>query len=229
MIRNWNDFHRELLDAGFSVFGSDRDVFGLIAFDWHNTDPNTPVRWFSGDPDTDPWEWRMRVVEDCNDIAYGKVFFRKGGFITREWYPRFLAVRRPCISFYDAYDDGLISRNAKRVYDTLSEHGTLPSHLVKFYSGFTSDEQSRFEKALIDLQMGLYITICGQARKRNKRGEEYGWNSVVYCTTEQFWGEDVFDEADKIESNEAERMITEQVLRLNPDADRSQLRKFIYG
>ena len=230
MINNWNDFCTELEYAGFSIFGAnDEDVFGLIDFDWQNEPPGSLIRWHTGDPDSDPWEWRIRVLAERDDIAYSKVFFRKGGFITRKWYPYFLTARQKGKSFSNAYNDGLISHNAKRVYDTLSSYGALPTHEIKIYGGFARDEQSRFEKALVDLQMGLYITICGQAQKRNKFGEEYGWNSMVFCLTEQFWSVDVFDEAADLTANEAETAIKEQVLRLNPNANYKKLNKFIYG
>jgi len=230
MINNWNEFYTELMEAGFSIFGgNDEGVFGLINFDWQNEPPGSPIRWHTGDPDTDPWEWRMRVLMEHDNIAYGKVFFRKGGFITRKWYPYFLTARQKGESFSDSYDDGHISHYAKRVHDTLSLCGALPTHEIKIHGGFGRDEQSRFEKALAELQMGLYITICGQAQKRNKYGEEYGWNSMVYCLTEQFWSADVFDEADNINANEAETAIMDQVLKLNPNANPQKLRRFIFG
>ncbi|MCL2060057.1 MAG: hypothetical protein FWH01_13575 [Oscillospiraceae bacterium] len=230
MIKNWDDFCVGLEDAGFSIFGgNDEGVFGLIGFDWLNESPDSPIRWHTGDPETDPWQWRIRVLTERDDIAYGKVFFRKGGFITRKWYPYFLAARQNGDSFADAYEDGHISHFAKRVYETLSAYGALPTHQIKVYGSFGRNEQSRFEKALVDLQMGLYITICGQAQKRNRHGEEYGWSSMVYCLTEQFWPAGVFDEAAGIGADEAEAAIWEQVLRLNPDADETKLHKFIYG
>ena len=230
MINDWNDFCTKLLDAGFSIFGgNDEGVFGLIDFDWRDEPPGSPIRWHTGDPDTDPWVWRIRLLAERDDVAYAKVFFRKGGFITRAWYPYFLAARRGSDSFDDAYEDWHISHYAKRVYDTLSLSGALPTHEIKVHGGFGRDEQPRFEKALFDLQMGLYITICGEAQKRNKYGEAYGWSSAVYCLTEQFWPTDVFDEAAKISANEAEAAITGQVFRLNPNANPKKLRKFIYG
>lgn len=230
MIRNWNDFCGELIKAGFSIFGgNDESVFSLINFDWQNTPPGSPVRWHTGDPDTDPWEWRMRVLAERDDIAYGKVFFRKGGFITREWYPYFLAARRGGDSFADAYEAGEYSYFAKRVYEALHGSGPMPVHEIKARCGFARGDQPKFEKALADLQAGLYITISGQAQKRNRFGEEYGWHSSVFAVTEHFWPDGGFEKAAAIGADEAEAAITEQVYRLNPGADRAKVRKFIFG
>jgi len=230
MIRDYDDFCEGLSKAGFSIFGgNDEGIFGLIDFDWQCEPPNSSVRWHTGEPDTDPWEWRIRVLLERDDIAYAKVFFRKGGFITREWYPYFLAARRGGGAFEEAYSDGTRGQYEKRVYDILTERGPLPTHEIKALCGFGRNERSKFEKALVDLQMGLYITICDQARKRDKYGEEYGWHSSVFCVTERFWKRDVFDKADSISQKDAEEAITRQVLLLNPNAERKKIRKFIYG
>ena len=47
-----------------------KDVFVLIPYDWTNQDAiGTPVKWHCGDPKVEPWEWRMRVLEERTDIA----------------------------------------------------------------------------------------------------------------------------------------------------------------
>ncbi|MDR1060020.1 MAG: hypothetical protein LBL83_02145 [Clostridiales bacterium] len=230
MIKNYGDFCAELIRAGFSIAGgNDEGVFSLIGFDWRSEPQGSPIRWHTGDPDTDPWEWRVRVLKERDDIAYGKVFFRKGGFVTREWYPYFLAARRSGRDFADLYADGLASHSAKRVYGALSEHGELPVHEIRALAGFGKDERPEFERAVADLQMGLFITMCGQARKRNKYGEEYGWNSMALCLAEQFWDSGVFEEAEAITAEQAEAAIAAQAFKLNPAANPKKVRKFIYG
>ena len=85
-IRNFDDFCRELLFCGFPVGGGNvKGMFALIDYNWTNQDAlDTPVKWHCGDPEVDPWEWRMRVLEERRDIAYSKVFFKTSGFITRD-------------------------------------------------------------------------------------------------------------------------------------------------
>lgn len=79
MIQNYDDFCGELLCAGFSVAagGNDEGVFGLLKYGWNDEPHDCAVRWHTGDPGTDPWEWRVRVLKERRDIAYGKVFFAK--------------------------------------------------------------------------------------------------------------------------------------------------------
>jgi len=231
MIRNYSDFCAEMIRAGFSVAGggNDEGVFGLIQHGWNEQPPDSPIRWHTGDPETDPWEWRMRVLDERDDIAYAKVFFRKAGFITKEWYPYFLAVRRGGKTFEDEYSDGLISHFARRIYDVVAESGSVSLHEIKRLAGFSREDKSKFDGALTELQMKLHLTMCGRQQKRSQKGEEYGWSSTVFCTVERFFGEDVFEKAARLNAEESVIRITEQVLMLNPAAQEKRINKFIKG
>ena len=241
MIANYNNFVDTLLNAGFSMGGGNSEgIFSIINWGWNEAPPyETPVVWHTGDPHTDPWEWRMRVVEERDDIAYGKFFFKKSGFITREWYPYFLAARRDGNSFEDAYAEGTISYFAKRIYDVVAENGTLPLHGIKQLAGFTREDKSGFDRALTELQMGMFLTMCGVQNRTVRKNEDLGlsmdielnqsasWPSTVFCTTERFFGEDVFKKAARISKAEAVDAIRAQVLMLNPLANERKVTRFI--
>ncbi len=96
MIQNFDDFCRELNNCGFSMGGGNaKGIFALIDYDWTNQDGlDTPMKWQCGAPEVDPWEWRMRVLEERTDIAYSKVFGGTSGFITVEnfWAERGLEI-----------------------------------------------------------------------------------------------------------------------------------------
>ena len=229
MIRNYDDFCRELNACGFSMGGGNaKGIYALIDYDWTKQDTlDTPVKWHCGDPDLDPWEWRMRVLEERRDIAYSKVFFGTSGFITEDWYPCFYAVRRNGETFEDAYQRGTVSHTAKRIYDIVRD-GYVALHEIKALGGFGKEEKTKFDRALTELQMGFYITMTGRKQKKNKNGIEYGWNSTVFTTVEHFWAERgvSLPEPDELESYEK---IRRQILRLNPRAEEKNIRKFIRG
>ena len=229
-IKNFSDFCEQLKLCGFSMGGgSDKGIFALIGFDWRQEIPDSPVKWHTGDGETDPWEWRMRVLEERSDIAYSKVFFRSSGYITKEWYPYFLAVRRRGKDFSEMYRDGELSRPAVRIYETILKCGASSVPELKAEGGFSKEENSAFEKALVDLQMKLLITMCGRTRKVNKRGEEYGWNSTAFTTVGEFWGGETEKQALKISPEEAEEKIKAQIYLLNPAAEQKTVKKFIRG
>lgn len=231
MITDYNSFVTELLNDGFSMGGGNSEgIFSIIPWSWDQEPPyETPVRWHTGDPETDPWEWRMRVLDERTDIAYAKVFFRKSGYITRDWYPDFLAVRRKAASFEAAYADGTISFAAKRIYEQVREHGTLPLHAIKVLGGFKKEDASAFDRGLTELQMRMFLTMCGRQQKISQQGAEYGWSSTVFCTPETFFGESVLEEARQISEKEASFRIAGQIEILNPGADPKKIAKFIRG
>ena len=229
MIRNYQDFCRELLSCGFSMGGGNaKGIFALIDYDWTHQDMlDTPVKWHCGDPEVDPWEWRMRVLEERGDIAYSKVFFKTSGFITKEWYPYFYAVRRNGESFEEAYARGGISHTAKRIYDILSA-GETALHEIKALGGFGKEEKAQFDKAMVELQMRMFITMIGRQQKKNKYGVEYGWNSTMFTTVEDFWEKRGFA-IPVCDAAESFQRIREQILRLNPVAEDRTIRKFVEG
>lgn len=232
----YEDFLPALQTAGFSMGGANPEgIFALIPWDWKEEPPyETPVRWHCGDRETDPWEWRMRILEERRDIAYAKCFFRKSGYITKAWYPYFLAARRGCKTALEEYEAGNLSREAKRIYECLTDPktapaGKLPLHELKREGCFAKEEKSAFERGLVELQMKFYITMFGRQQKMSKDGEPYGWSSTVFGTCEQFWGDDLFLQAAEIPRQAAAEKITEQVRSLNPDASPAKIKKFIFG
>lgn len=229
-IQNFSDFCAALCAAGFSTAGGNpKGIFAVIPFGWKEQKYiDSPIKWHTGDASTDPWEWRMRVLEERDDIAYSKVFFRASGYITKSWYPFFYAVRRKGESLEEAFYSGTVSQMAKHIYDIISENGEVAFHQIKELGGFSSEDNSRFERSIVELQMCMFITICGRARRVNKFGLGYGWNSTVFSTVEDFWNKRglILPMLDPIESYDK---IKAQILKLNPNADAKKIDKFIKG
>jgi len=230
-IHNYDDFIETLLTAGFCMGNSNAEgIYAILEFEWNEQLAyETPVRWFTGDPVTDPNAWISRVLEERNDITYGKLFFKKSGYITKEWFPYFLAVRQGGVSFDEAHDNGLISHFAKRIYDVVSTNETLAVEEIKRLGGFSRENKSVFDRALTELQMKLFISPCGRRYKVSQKGEEYGMASTMYCTTERFWGDEIFEKTDNINPDEAVEKIRKQILKLNPSAEDKKISKFIHG
>lgn len=227
MVNSFDEFCNELIKKGFSMGGGNaKGIYAIVPFDWKSTPPDSTIAWHTGNPDTDPWEWRMRVLEERDDIAYGKVFFGTSGYITKEWYPYFLAVRRQGMVFDEWYDEGKISQLEKNIYEAISENGCVALHDLKRLCGITKETSSKFDRALTNLQKALFITMCGRRQKRNKFGEGYGWNSTVFCTVEEFWREDLSMD---ISYEEAYHRIHDRILELNPVAEEKNIKKFICG
>ena len=232
MVRNYADFLENLLTAGFSMGGGTADgIYSVITWNWgEEPPPDSPIRWHTGNPETDPWEWRVRVLTEGTEIAYAKLFFKKSGYITKKWYPFFLAVRRRGQTFQDMYEAGEASHFAKRIYDVITAHDDIPLEVIKQEAGFTREDKSGFDRALTELQMGLFVTMCDSRRRLTQKGTEANtWPSTVFTTTEKFFAPDVFDQAAHITHEEAIAKIRAQILLLNPAAEEKKMLKFILG
>ena len=149
--------------------------------------------WWTGDPDTDPWEWR-RILAADPDIAYGKFFGRNAGFVDKEFFPVFANYRRNGYDYDALYEDGLASYRSKKIMDVfgLDEEACgseLMTPEIKVKAGFTGENGERnYEGAITDLQMQTYLIICDFRRRTNRFGQEYGWHIAVLETPETKWG-----------------------------------------
>lgn len=210
--------------------GNSEGIFSAIPWSWNEEPPYvTSIKWHTGDPETDPWEWRMRVLDERKDISYAKVFFKKSGYITKDWAPYFIAIRRGNRCFEEDYENGVMSHSAKQIYEVIQENGTLPLHAIKQLAGFNKEDKSQFDRALVELQMNMFLTMCGRQQKVSRKGEEYGWSSTVFCTTEDFWGEEVFEQAASMKESDVIEEITNHIRSLNPMAKSNKIIKFIRG
>lgn len=208
--------------------GNAKGIYSVIPYDWTEQEySGCPIRWHTGDPETDPWEWRLRVLEERDDVAYGKVFFQTSGYISKEWYPHFYAIRRNGETFDDAYENGTISQTAKRIYEIVSG-SEVALHEIKQLGGFRREDNAKFEHAMVELQMNLFITMSGRMQKVNRYGIAYGWNSTVFTTAEDFWEKRGLS-LPNLDPTESYEKIRLQILWLNPDAEEKKIKKFIRG
>ncbi len=161
--------------------------FGFLPL-FSNTIPGFSVEehtlaehWWTGE-ESDPWEWR-HVLSSHSEIAYGKFFGKKAGFIHRDWFPVFANYRRNGYDFDALYDDGLAPFKWKSTMDLF-----YPDEFMIGKTLPASDVANEGIKA--DLQMRTYLIICEFAQKRNKRGKPYGWHLAQLATPETKWGYD---------------------------------------
>lgn len=221
-IDSFYTFCEALREVGFSMGGSnDEGVFSLSNYFSDNIVVHT------GDKETDPWEWRIRGITECDDLAYGKLFFNKGGWITKEWFPYFMSIRRGNKTLIEMYYDGLISITAKKIYDLISNTPDLSLQEIKATAGCDKSQKPEFDASITMLQMKMFITISGEKYKTDRDGKKYGWPVTTFRTTEDFFGEEIFDLSCGIDKQEAIERITQQISILNPNVNTKMIPKFI--
>ena len=76
-----------------------------------------PAYWFAEDRDG-PWEWKGPAAQ-TKRCAYGKLFRKKAGFVSREWLPELVNFRRDGYDFDARCDDGLVFHKDEELYNTV--------------------------------------------------------------------------------------------------------------
>jgi hypothetical protein len=182
--------------------------------------------WWADNPQEDPWQWR-EVIAGEGQIAYGKLFCNRAGFISKEWYPIFAAYRRNGYDFESRYEDGLASYRSKRIMDVMSEYEVLPSNEIKTIAGFGKGGEKGFEGVMSALQMQTYITVRSFQRRSNKKNEEYGWPVANFCLSERLFGETYVRSSYHLSEQEAKRRIIEHVKKHFPEAENAEIERVI--
>lgn len=181
--------------------------------------------WWTGTKN-DPWVWR-EIIAGSHEVAYGKFFSGKSGFISKEWFPYFAAYRRNGYDFDSLYDDGFATRRQKLIMDVLERNHPLPSLTLKRQAGFGKNGESGFESAATKLQMQLYMVIYSFERKVNKKGVPYGMACTQYASATSLFSYEHITSQYQLEGSQAMDKIFQHMKRTYPDSPEKAIRKEI--
>lgn len=236
-IRTWQELVNWINEIGFlPLFGNGVEGFSV-------EEHTSPRFWWSGDRREDLWEWR-EIMAGSGQVAYGKFFDKKAGFISLDWLPFFVNCRRAGYDFDARWEDGLADRREKKIMDffmgedpdgdiVYKEKKILSTDLKKA-AGFGKSGEKNYPGVITNLQMQTYLVISEFARRKNKRGAEYGMSVSIMLPPEAVWGRDqvtaaysespvrswqrIYDHVKEMYPNAADREILRLVGKM-PDAD----------
>lgn len=186
----------------------------------------TPSRYWFVEGVDGPWEWRMELARR-GVVAYGKLFAKKAGLVSREWYPDLANYRRNGYDFDARYEDGLASHKEKRVMDILLREGPTLSKDLKRLAGFGSGGLKGFDTVITNLQMQTYVTVHSFEYTHDKYGRPYGWGIARYAVTEDVLGPDVVRGAYNRDPDESKVRIIQHLSIMCPEAFDGDLEKLI--
>ncbi len=186
----------------------------------------SPLFWWTGDPTQDPWEWR-EIIARTGEVAYGKFFGKKAGFVSREWFPHFANYRRDGYDFDTLWDEELTSRRCKKIMDNFTEGDMLPSNLLKRLAGFGKEGERNFDGTVTELQMKSYLLIRDFRRRRNKMGLEFGMPVSVFTTPEALWGYEHISSAYSLDPAESLGLIIAQLRLHFPNLSSDEIKTLI--
>ena len=168
--------------------------------------------WFTGDPEHDPWIWREEIAR-AGEIAYGKFFGGRAGFVSPEWFPALANYRRDGYDFDTLWEEGLARGRSKKLMDCLELHGPMMSTDLKSAAGFGKGGEKNFSGIVTELQMQTYLVVTDFRRKVSRAGAEYGMSISVLAAPETRWGYDAVTAAYAEEPAESLSRIREQIRR----------------
>ena len=196
----------------------------------------SPLFWWTGDPEQDPWEWRELIARSYQ-VAYGKFFDSKAGFISLEWLPFFVNYRRAGYDFDARWEDGLASRREKRIMDLVTgkdEDGDtifpdirILSTDLKKKAGFGKGGEKNYPGIITGLQMQTYLVIADFVRRKNKKGADYGMPVSIMQPPETVWGYERITEAYDEKPAVSWERITGRIQRQFPGSDEREIIRMI--
>ena len=224
-IRTWRELINWINEVGFLPLFAN-EVRGFSAEE--HVSPNF---WWTDNPEQDPWLWREYIARS-HEVAYGKFFGKKAGFISKEWLPYFANYRRNGYDFDARVDDGLAPFQDRHLYGelekSLSAFGSITSKGLKHTAGFDSTGGRKgFETIITRLQMQCYVCVSDFPYLTDKNGNSYGWGITEYSTPEMLYGDSFTKGLYGIEPEESKEIIKAHLLRIAPDASEKQIEKFI--
>ncbi|MBR0036676.1 MAG: hypothetical protein IJP70_03430 [Bacteroidales bacterium] len=211
------DLEQKVLELGMLPFFEN----GIPGF---SVAEHTPSElWFSDEADG-PWEWKGPLIQ-LGHCAYGKFFNRKAGWVSLEWLPDLLNVRRAAYPLPS--EDS--QQPERLIYEVLTmDHDALSRDLKREVGLGGMKLKSTFEKYMATLQMGLFACISDFEYNIDKHGNRYGWGLARYSTPEMLYGADFVLSAQRERTPEEsfQRILT-HMHRILPNASEKQLLKLL--
>ena len=176
-IRSKEDMERLIETFGFLPFFEN----GIPGF---SLEEHTPAElWYNGSvdgrDDWPVWDWKGPVAS-TGRCMYGKFFQKKAGFVSRDWLPDFLNVRRNGMTFDEWYEDGLIFYKDKALLDAVRTYGAMLTPHLRMQCNYRKGGNTGFETVVTRLQMQTWLCIS-----------DFVYRGVaLYTTPESQFGED---------------------------------------
>ncbi|MCC8152280.1 MAG: hypothetical protein LIO96_12760 [Lachnospiraceae bacterium] len=219
-IRSWRELINWINEIGFlPLFKNEIEGFSV---EEHTFGPF----WWSGNPAEDPWIWR-EIIARSGEVAYGKFFGKKSGFVSLSWFPAFANYRRDGYDFDARWEDELAGIRSKKIMDCFADGGDFMGVQLKKDARFGKGKEKNFDGVIADLQMQTYLTIKDFRRKVNKWGGEYGMPVCIYSRPEDVWGYGMVSSCYREDPEECRRKIYEQVRNNFSSATEKQLERVL--
>ena len=180
--------------------------------------------WHTG-LDTDPWRWKDRAAEEKR-LAYGCILGGHKGFVTRRMYPVFYAAYYPSYDMPERWERGTVSQWTWQVWQLFEENSAINISQVRQSLGVSRKQgASAVDRAIEQLQQEYTITIDGNDRKVNAKGEFYGWPVNRYRRVLDWAPDGWLDSARDLSAREARELILDSGVSMSDELNPQDLAK----
>lgn len=177
------------------------------------------------DPDGSKcWGWKDESLGKRR-WYYGKLLRRRATLISLDLLPSFYACSDNfggIDDYLDEYREGVLTAEAKNIYEALLEHGPLDTIRLRRESRMSAESaKSRFDRALVELQVGLKVLPIGVA-------ETGAWHySFIYEILQRHYP-DVPEKAHQIKRSQAQCTLILRYLNNVVAAERGMISKVFH-
>jgi hypothetical protein len=177
------------------------------------------------DPDlSKTWGWKDSSL-DKKWWYYGKLLRRRATLVSLDMLPYFYALSEnfgDTRDYLAEYEDGKMTAEAKQIYEAILEHGPLDTVRLRREARMSANSaKSRFDRALVELQVGLKVIPVGVA-------EAGAWNYAFVYEILQRHLPDLPAQARPIGRVEARRVLVQRYLDNVVAADRAMIAKVFH-
>ena len=221
-IKSLEDIEKVVEEQGFlPFFANDIEGFSL-------EERIDGKYWFTGfDGSWEAWGWKGSIARR-KKCVYGKLFNKKAGFVSREWYPDLANWRRDGYDFDALYDDVKASHDDKLVYDMVDQRDdSVLSKELKKLGGFRKGGKKGFDTIITRLQMECYLVVADFTYMTDKKGNPYGWGVARYTTPEKYYGKSFTGAVYQRKPEESKERLLTHFRRILPRANEKQLLKIL--
>jgi len=177
------------------------------------------------DPDLSKcWGWKDGSL-DKKWWYYGKLLRRRATVVSLEMLPYFYALSEnfgELTDYLAEYEDGKMTAEARAIYEAILENGPLDTVRLRREARMSAESaKSRFDRALVELQVGLKVIPVGVA-------EAGAWNYAFVYEILQRHFPDLPAQARPIGRGEARRVLVGRYLDNVVAADRAMITKVFH-
>jgi hypothetical protein len=170
------------------------------------------------------WGWKDESL-DKKWWYYGKLLRRRATLVSLDVLPYFCALSENYGDIRDyltEYEDGRMTAEAKAVYEAILENGPLDTVRLRREARMSAESaKSRFDRALVELQVGLKVLPIGVAHTG-------AWNYAFICELFQRWFPEVPEQAQAIKRSEARRVLVLRYIDNVVATDRKMIAKVFH-